>query len=51
MKTEKYISKRKNWFRYEINVQLIHGFHNYENKEIGYGYQGKIRGFWLENEI
>lgn len=32
---------------YQSETGKFHGFHNYDNKEIGYWYKNKMKGFWL----
>jgi hypothetical protein len=58
MKTQKYNPISVNcWFRYtHINQfpfsvsNIDHGLNNLYNKEIGYIYQNKRKGFWLYNK-
>lgn len=49
MKTEKYIFSLGRSFSYEIvETNLPHGLYNSYSNGLGYIYQGKIKGFWLE---
>lgn len=50
MKTYKYIWINSKSFNYEFNNFLFHGLWNDGNESIGYWYQHKWKGFWLEKK-